>query len=284
MAESRVACIVTRMTTTTEAGMAPAAELLDLSGKTALVTGAAAGIGRAIAARLHGAGAAVALVDVDGGRAAAATADLDAQRAGSAIALQADVADPGSVRQVVLATVQAFGGLDILINNAGIYPIAPVRELDLGTFRRVIDVNLIGAFLLTKAAAEQMIAQGRGGRIVNVTSIDALHPSSVGLACYDASKHGLWGFTKNVALELAEHGIWVNALAPGAVATPGTGFGQGGEPAVPQEILDQTVERIPMHRMGDPDEMGRIVLFLASDMAGYMTGSQIVADGGLLLR
>jgi 2-deoxy-D-gluconate 3-dehydrogenase len=124
-----------------------------------------------------------------------------------------------------------------------------------------------------------MILQGHGGKIINVSSIDALHPSMTGLAHYDASKHGVWGLTKNVALELADHGIAVNAFAPGAIATPGASGG-----AVDPDMLRETEARIPMHRMGLPDDMGRVALFLASDLSSYLTGSQIVADGGMLLR
>jgi 2-dehydro-3-deoxy-D-gluconate 5-dehydrogenase len=262
----------------------PLRDLLDLHGRAAIVTGAAAGIGRAIAERLHEAGAAVVLADLDETEATVAAAGLEARRDSSAIGIGVDVRDPEAVHRVVRTAVAAFGSVDILVNNAGIYPVRPMREMDWDTFRRVIEVNLGGVFLFTQRVAEQMISQGRGGRIVNITSIDALHPSSVGLAHYDASKHGVWGFTKSVALELAEHRIWVNALAPGAIATPGTGFGSGGRTAVPREVLEQTAARIPMHRMGDADEMARAALFLASDMAGYMTGSQLVADGGLLLR
>ena len=121
-----------------------------------------------------------------------------------------------------------------------------------------------------------MIEQGRGGRIVNITSIDALHPSMVGLAHYDASKHGAWGFTKNVALELAPHDIQVNAIAPGGITTPGTG-------EMDPETMKAFETMIPMRRMGDPDDIARAALFLASDLASYMTGSQIVVDGGRLL-
>ena len=121
------------------------------------------------------------------------------------------------------AAVETFGGVDILVNNAGIFPTLPLSDLDLKTFKRVLDVNLTGLFLCTKAGSARMIAQGKGGRIINITSIDALHPSMFGLAHYDASKHGAWGFTKNVALELAPHGIWVNAIAPGGIETPGVG-------------------------------------------------------------
>jgi 2-deoxy-D-gluconate 3-dehydrogenase len=134
-------------------------------------------------------------------------------------------------------------------------------------------------FLTTKYAAEVMKSQG-GGKIINVTSIDAVHPSMVGLAHYDASKHGEWGFTKNAALELAPYNITVNAIAPGGVATPGVAaMQQGGS----EEMLKAVLATIPMKRMGEPDEIGKVALFLASSMASYMTGEQIVVDGGKLL-
>jgi len=212
----------------------------------------------------------IADLDVD------AASDLAAVRAGSALAVRSDVSDRDSVEAMVRAAVERFEGLDVLVNNAGIYPMVPIAELDVETFRRVLDVNLTGLFLCTKAASARMIEQGRGGRIVNVTSIDALHPSMVGLAHYDASKHGAWGFTKNAAQELAPHGICVNAVAPGGIATPGTA-------GMDEETMRAFEAMIPMRRMGDPDDIGRAVLFLASDLASYMTGSQIVVDGGRLL-
>jgi 2-deoxy-D-gluconate 3-dehydrogenase len=253
------------------------AELIDLRGRTAIVTGGAMGIGRGIVDRLHEAGADVVIADLDLGAAETAAAELDARRAGSALAVRLDVSEAAEVMKALAATVDRFGGLDILVNNAGIYPARTLRELDLGTFRRVLDVNLTGLFLCTQAAAEQMIEQGRGGRIINVTSIDALHPSMVGLSHYDASKHGAWGFTKNVALELAPQGIWVNAIAPGGIKTPGAGEADA-------ETLAQFEAMIPLGRLGDPDEIGRAALFLASDLCSYMTGAQIVVDGGRLLR
>lgn len=253
------------------------ADLVDLTGKTAIVTGGAMGIGRGISGRLHEAGACVTIADLDPDAGRSAARDLNGARAHSALCIPTDVGDAGQVDAMLTATIDAFGGLDILVNNAGIYPIVSFREMDAATFERVLRVNLIGVFLCMKAGAEQMIAQGRGGKIINVTSVDALHPSMVGLAHYDASKHGLWGLTKNVALELSEHGIAVNAIAPGGVATPGTGLSSV------QDAVQETVARIPMHRMADPDEMGRIALFLASELSSYMTGSQVVADGGMLL-
>jgi 2-deoxy-D-gluconate 3-dehydrogenase len=155
-------------------------------------------------------------------------------------------------------------------------------SMDAMDFDKILAVNLKSAFLFTKAGAEAMIKQGRGGKIINITSIDALHPSSVGLAVYDASKHGLWGFTKNAALELAPHNIQVNAIAPGGITTPGTGAGKPVSPDM-ESILKKFAEKIPMRRMGEPDDIGKVALFLASDMSSYMTGSQIVVDGGVLL-
>jgi 2-dehydro-3-deoxy-D-gluconate 5-dehydrogenase len=254
----------------------PAAELIDLSGRIAVVTGAAMGIGLGISQRLHEAGADVLVADLDGAAADGVAETLRATREASAIAVAADVSAEDDVERMVGVAVEGFGGVDILVNNAGVYPMVPLRELDLATFRRVLDVNLTGLFLCTKAVSEQMIGQGRGGRIVNITSIDALHPSMVGLAHYDASKHGAWGFTKNSALELAPHGIWVNAIAPGGIKTPGVGEVSAAE-------LKSFEAMIPMHRMGEPDDIGRTALYLASDLSSYITGSQIVVDGGRLL-
>jgi 2-deoxy-D-gluconate 3-dehydrogenase len=175
-----------------------------------------------------------------------------------------------------------YSSVDILVNNAGIYPNIPMLQMHEKDFEHVLSVNLKSVFLCTKSAAEQMIKQGKGGKIINITSIDALHPSMVGLATYDASKHGMWGFTKNSALELSPHKIWVNAIAPGGINTPGTGTGAQMNPEI-QKVLEPFLAKIPMHRMGEPDEIGKVALFLASDLASYMTGSQIVVDGGALL-
>jgi 2-dehydro-3-deoxy-D-gluconate 5-dehydrogenase len=255
------------------------ADLVDLAGKTAIVTGASMGIGCGIAERLHEAGAAVLIADLDLAAGEAVAERLNQSRPGSVVALRTDVSRRADTDAMIAAAVDRFGGLDILVNNAGIYPFAPFLEVEAELFERVLRVNLIGVFNAMQAAARQMIAQGRGGKIINVSSIDALHPSMTGLAHYDASKHGVWGLTKNVALELAEHGIAVNALAPGAIATPGSSGG-----AVDPEMLRATEQRIPMHRMGSPDDMACVALFLASDLSSYLTGSQIVADGGMLLR
>jgi 2-dehydro-3-deoxy-D-gluconate 5-dehydrogenase len=188
------------------------------------------------------------------------------------------VSDESDVRSLVRACSDRMGGIDILVNNAGIFPSCPVLEMETADFDRVLSVNLRGVFLCTREASLAMVEQGRGGAIVTVTSVDALHPSMVGLAHYDASKHGAWGFTKNVAIELAPHGIRVNAVAPGGVLTPGVEEMGGGS----SEAVAAFSERVPMRRMGDPDEIARAVLFLTSPMAAYMTGTQVVVDGGVL--
>ncbi len=252
-------------------------ELIDLRGRVAVVTGGSMGIGLGVAHRLHEAGAAVAIADLRPDLAEDVAGGLEAVRPDSALAIRADVADEDDVRAMVEATVARFGRIDVLVNNAGIYPNRVLAEMDVATFRRVLDVNLTGVFLCTREVARHMIDRGEGGRIVNVTSIDALHPSMVGLAHYDASKHGVWGFTKSTALELAPHGIAVNAVAPGAIRTPGVGDVDVG-------ALDAFAAMIPMGRIGEPDDIGRAVLVLASDLASYVTGAQLVVAGGRLLR
>lgn len=254
---------------------------MNLAGKTAIVTGGAMGIGYAIAARLAEVGANVLVADRDAEKVAAAAAALTALGFKTS-SVVTDVSNQAQVDAMVAHAVSEFGGVDILVNNAGIYPTKLVLESTKEDFEKVIHVNLLGAFFAAKAAAKQMIAQGKGGKIINITSIDALHPSSVGLAFYDASKHGLWGFTKNLALELAPHNISVNAIAPGGVATPGTGLGAPVNPEI-AKIMEVFTAKIPMHRTADADEIGKVALFLASDLSSYMTGSQIVVDGGTLL-
>src|SRR3989344_984996 len=252
-------------------------QLLNLTGKTAIVTGGAGGIGLGIVTRFAEAGANVMIMS--------RTMEEGQQKAGElstkgwkVVAIQGDVSVETDVQQAIAATINAFGGIDILVNNAGIFPNIPLSNMSPTDFEKVIDINLRGVFLMTKYASEQMIKQGHGGRIINITSIDAIHPSMIGLAHYDASKHGAWGFTKNIAIELAAHNITVNAIAPGGIATPGTGAKDG----VPAPGNEAFIERIPMRRMGQSDEIAKVVLFLASDMSSYMTGSQVVVHGGRL--
>jgi len=250
-------------------------ELCSLKEKVAIITGGAMGIGQGIAARLAEAGAIVVIADLD-----EAAGQSTAHELGGTF-VRTDVSDQTEVQAMVQHTVSAHGSLDILVNNAGIYPNDPLSEMYREAFDRVLAVNLKSVFLATKAASAQMIPQGRGGQIINITSIDAIHPSMVGLAHYDASKHGVWGFTKNVALELAPHKIWVNAIAPGGIRTPGVAKQSSG---IDEATIRAFQEKIPMNRFGDPDEIGRVALFLASELSSYMTGAQLVVDGGVLLR
>lgn len=261
--------------------MKPFQDLLNLSGKTAIVTGGAKGIGQGISYRLAEAGAKVLIADLNI-EVAEKTAKELKDKGWMVGAIKVDVSSEEDIKLMIETCKHNFGSLDILVNNAGIFPPAPVAQMTEDVFEKVMHVNLRSVFLATKHGSEVMIAQGRGGSIINVTSIDAIHPSMIGLAHYDASKHGVWGFTKNSALELAEHKIWVNAIAPGGIQTPGVAAMQGGGPADP-EMIKAFMSKIPMHRMGEPDEIGKVALFLASDMSSYMTGEQIVVDGGALL-
>lgn len=258
------------------------AQLLDLTGKVAIVTGGAKGIGSGIAYRLAEAGAKVLIADIDE-LAAQDTARKLVESGWTAQSIKTDVSSEGDVKAMIDTAKSSFGSVDILVNNAGIYPPVTVGEMTDEQFQQVMRVNLGSVFLATKHAAELMKQQG-GGKIINITSIDALHPSMVGLAHYDASKHGMWGFTKNSALELAEHKILVNAIAPGGIITPGVAaLNQGASADQTAVSTEAFMAKIPMHRMGEPDEIGTVALFLASDMSSYMTGEQIVVDGGALL-
>jgi 2-deoxy-D-gluconate 3-dehydrogenase len=275
----------------------PLSQLLDLSGQVAIVTGGAVGIGRAIAQRLAEAGAAVIIADLDEA-AARETAGNIAAGGGRADALRVDVASPDATREMVARTVETFGRLNILVNNAGIYPFAAARDVSEPHWDRVLDVNLKGAFFAAQAAAERMIAQGHGGRIVNIASVDALRPTG-NLAPYDASKAGLVMLTRALALEYAPHGILVNAILPGEVVTPGAEKagealkaagqeGQAGEEpergvGVAEMSSAAFLARIPLRRLGRPDDVACVALFLASGLADYLTGSAIVVDGGYLL-
>ncbi len=262
-------------------------DLLNLSGKTAIVTGGANGIGYGISYRLAEAGANVVIANRTESDAVCAIGELG-KKGLKAVAVTTDVSVEESVKHLVDETIKRYGGIDILINNAGIYPTIPLASMSLSDFKKVLEINLYGVFLCTKYVSEQMIKRQKGGRIINITSIDALHPSSVGLAHYDASKHGVWGFTKNIALELAPYKIWVNAIAPGGIMTPGVQKMQQAMPVMPeadmQKFLASFTEKIPMGRLGEPDDIGKVALFLASEMSSYMTGSQIVVDGGVLLK
>jgi 2-dehydro-3-deoxy-D-gluconate 5-dehydrogenase len=263
--------------------------LFDLSGKSAVVTGGAMGIGFGIARRLAEARARVIIVDVN--LEAAETSAARLSEAGWAVqAVQGDVRSATDIAAMVRSVVERHGGLDIWVNNAGVYPACPIVDLAEEVWDRVLSINLKGTFLCSQAAARQMIAQGRGGVIINIASIDAVHPSFVGLGHYDASKGGVLMFTKSLALELAPHAIRIMAIAPGPISTEGTRGETVPAPATASTDVGQAsdagaaiVRRVPLGRVGVPDDIGRVALFLASDAAAYMTGSLVFVDGGFLL-
>ena len=258
--------------------------LVDLGGKVALVTGSAQGFGFACARRLAEAGAAVVLADRRPDQLDRARARL-ADAGGTVAAFTGDVCVEADVERLVQTAVVTFGSLDVLVNNAGVFSNFLLEHLTPEEFHRIIGVNVGGAFLCIRAAAAQMRKQERGGSIVNISSIDAIHPSGSGLSHYGTSKHAIWGLTKTMALELGPDRIRVNAIAPGPSLTEGAvEFVETGAP----EGIDVDAQwaayaaRIPLRRLAHPDDVARTVLFLASDLGSYVNGAQIVVDGGLL--
>lgn len=261
-------------------------ELFNLNSKTAIVTGGAMGIGYGIVKRLYEAGANIVIADINKKIGEEKTKNLKQQKNNNqVIFIKTDVSSEKDVKNLISKTIKEFSGIDILVNNAGIFPAKMVLDTDLKFWEKIQAVNLRGAFLCSREAGRAMIKKGRGN-IINIASIDALHPSMAGLASYDASKHGLWGFTKNFALEVAKQGLRVNAIAPGGISTEGVQkMDQGGTGGSlnQKEIIKQFTQRIPLGRFGEPDEIATAVLFLASDASSYMTGSMMVVDGGFLL-
>lgn len=244
-------------------------------GRIAIVTGSDSGIGRATAVAFAQAGCDVGITyrsDADGAAGTAAEVEAAGRRAE---VRHLDLEDATAGARLVDELADALGGLDVLVNNAGTGNMTPILDLELDDWRTVMSVDLDGAFLCGQAAARRMVAAGRGGRIVNVTSVHE-HVPLEGAAAYCAAKGGLGQLTKVMALELASHGITVNAVAPGEIATPMTGN---------EDVDPATVVRpfIPAGRPGSAAEVAAVIAFLASPEASYVTGASIIADGGLLL-
>jgi glucose 1-dehydrogenase len=247
-----------------------------LAGQVALVTGASSGIGRAIALRLGRDGADVG-VGYRQSAAGAAAACAEIQKLGRrAIPIQGDVAVVADARRIVGDAVAQLGRLDILINNAGLEIKQPFLDVTEESYDRVLTVNLKGAFFCAQAAARQMIRQGGGGRIVNISSVheDLAMP---GNAPYCASKGGMRMLMRTICLELAPHQITVNNVGPGAIATP---INQ--TTLQSPKLLQQLLAEIPLHRLGTPEEVAELVAYLVSPAAAYVTGSTYFIDGGLM--
>jgi 3-oxoacyl-[acyl-carrier protein] reductase len=246
---------------------------MKLKGKVAIVTGAAQGIGRGIALALVKEGVKVVVSDVSD-----KTADVvkKIESLGSEVlAVKVNVADSKETEKMAKAAVKKFGRIDILVNNAGIYPFKPLIEMKEEDWDKVMGVNLRGVFNSTKAVLPKMIEQ-KNGNIINIASIAGAVVGYPNLVHYSASKGGVLGFTRAAALELAQYGIRVNAIAPGAIETPGT--------KVLGEVLKQIEQTIPQRRIGQPNDIANLVVFLASDDSSYITGQLIVADGGLTIQ
>ncbi|MFH8925673.1 SDR family oxidoreductase [Streptomyces pristinaespiralis] len=240
----------------------------------AIVTGADSGIGRATAVRLAAAGMDVGITFHTDQEGAEATAEEVRGHGRRAALARMDLTDLPAAADVIDRLAGELGRVDVLVNNAGTGTATPFLDLDLDTVRQVVDVDLVGPFLCGQRAARRMIDQGDGGRIVNVTSVHE-HQPRVGAAPYCAAKGGLGLLTQVMALELAEHGITVNSVAPGEIATPMTG----------QEDTDVHAEErpgIPLRRPGDAREVAAVVAFLAGEDAGYVTGASWSVDGGML--
>jgi 3alpha(or 20beta)-hydroxysteroid dehydrogenase len=238
-----------------------------LSGKVALITGAARGQGKAEATRFVQEGARVLVADVLGDEARAMADSLG----DAATHVTLDVSSESSWAAAIEAAHTQFGGLDVLVNNAGILHFAPITGTSLADYRRVIDVNQVGVFLGIRAAAKHM---RDGGSIINVSSIEGLF-GMPGLIAYGASKFAVRGMTKVAALELAHRGIRVNSIHPGIIDTP-----MIDRPDV-QAVLPTILAGVPLRRAGDPNEVAALTVYLASDASSYSTGAEFVVDGGL---
>jgi 3-oxoacyl-[acyl-carrier protein] reductase len=243
---------------------------IDLTGKVAFVTGSTRGIGHAIAVMLHGAGAKVAIV----GRDAAKAAEVAEAIGAGTVGVACDVADAARVDAAIAEAERALGPVDILVNNAGLTRDNILLRLSEADWDTVLDANLKGAFLAMKAVTKGMMKR-RSGRIINISSIVGL-TGNKGQSNYAASKAGLIGLTKSAAKEYASRGILINCVAPGFIETDMTA-------GLPEDARNVLLEDIALGRLGRPEDIAAAVLFLASDLAGYITGQVLVVDGGMVI-
>lgn len=262
-------------------------QLFDLSGKVAIVTGGAMGIGRGIALRLAEAGAALLIADVVSAQEADGTLQEIRANGGRVEYLQVDLSITANLPRVVEKTLAEYNDIHILVNNAGIFKYMPVTELSEDLWDKTLNLNLKAVAFLSKAVVNVMIEKKHGGKIINISSIDSIKPSG-NLAQYDSSKGGVRMLTRAFAKEVGRYGITVNDIAPGGVDTPGVQK-MAGEHATPEQKqamkaqIEQFIKTLPLQRMGEPEDIGNAALFLASTASDYMTGSTVVVDGGLLV-
>jgi NAD(P)-dependent dehydrogenase (short-subunit alcohol dehydrogenase family) len=255
------------------------ASLLD--GRIAVVTGAARGIGRTVAERYLAAGASVALADVAGAEATAQ--ELAVQHPDRVVGLTCDVTDPASVQELRRQVVERFGGVDVVVANAGILLLKPALDIGLEEWRRVLDVNLTGSFITCQEFGKQLVEQGRGGRIILSSSLFGLRGGKQN-AAYSASKFGMIGLMQCLAAELAPQAITVNAVCPGQVDTPMMRQLFVDRAALsgrsPSQVEGDILSTIPLSRLASPDEIADVYVYLASSLSSYVTAQSLVVDGG----
>jgi glucose 1-dehydrogenase len=249
---------------------------MKLQNKVAIITGSASGIGQGIALRFASEGAAVVVDYVGKPGTADQTLNLIKQAGGRAIAVESDISNPAQVQALIDTTVKTFGKLDIFVNNAGIEFKHPFTEFPVEQFQKIIAVNLIGPFLCCQAAAKQMIKQGGGGRLINISSIHEDIPMPTN-APYCATKGGLRMLTRTIAVELAPHQITVNNIGPGAIYTP-----IDADVEANPELEKALMAEIPLGRWGKPQDVAAVAAFLASDEGAYCTGATFFVDGGMM--
>ncbi len=248
------------------------------SGKTAIVTGGASGIGEGIARRLSEEGAALVVADLDAGKSRAVANSLP----GDAFAVSLDVTDEAAMDELVSQAVDRFGGLDIMVNNAGMILVSPVASMEYADWKRLMNVNVDGVFLGCRAAARVMIEQGRGGAIINASS-GAGRRGVPNISCYCASKAAIIMLTQSLAVELASHNITVNSYAPGHIQTPFWEEIADGFSTVmrkpPEEVVEMFRSTVPMGRFGTPADVAAAVSWLATPEASYISGQAIAMNG-----
>lgn len=250
-------------------------DLFRLDGKIAIVTGGGRGLGQYISEALAESGAKVVLCSRNLEVCQQVKEEMEAKGA-QALAFACDVTQPEEVKRVVAATEEAFGGVDIVVNNSGVTWGAPPEEMPVDKFEQVMDVNVKGAFLMSQVAGKRMIAQGKGGRIINIASVAGLrsgHPEYMQTVGYNSSKGAVITMTKDLATSWAKYGIRVNSIAPGWFPS------KMSRPLL-EKFKEKMLSHIPLARFGQPDDIKGVAVFLASPAAAYMTGQVVVVDGG----
>ena len=259
----------------------PLADLMSLKGRSAVVTGAAWGLGKAAARRLAEAGANVLIADIDAEAAANSAAELSAAHGTKVVSIAMDGGDEAQIIAVAEKAMAEFGAIDIWVNNAGLPSYTPLLDLSVEEFDKISQLNLRGVFVGAREAAKRMIAAGKGGVIVNVASLAGLRGISPGQSAYTGTKHGVVGMTKTMAMELGTHGIRVLGIAPGVCLTEKTAFIADLDEEALKQIPIPGIGGSPLGRIGVSDDVARAIVFCASDMAMFMSGSTLLVDGGI---